>query len=71
MHTPGAQLLKTMHPAANMCTKGAGCTLNFEHCREMCPFLMELGLDMSDSSQDELPERINEYLAVKGFRLRL
>ena len=39
MHTPGAQIDKTMHPAilkymhptAKMCTQGAGCTLNFEH----------------------------------------
>ena len=21
-----------MHPAAKMCTQGAGCTLNFKHC---------------------------------------
>ena len=28
----GAQVLKSMHPAAKMCTQGAGCTLNFEHC---------------------------------------
>ena len=32
MHMPGAQGLKSMHPAAKMCTPGAGCTLNFEHC---------------------------------------
>ena len=30
MHTPGAQVLKSMHPAAKMCTQGAGCTLNFD-----------------------------------------
>ena len=23
---------KTVHPAAEMCTLGAGCTLNFGHC---------------------------------------
>ena len=33
--------------------------------------LCQITVPMSDSSQDELPERINEYLAVKGFRLRL
>ena len=27
MHTPGAQVLKSVHPAAKMCTQGAGCTL--------------------------------------------
>ena len=32
MHTPGAQVSKSMHPAAIMCTQGAGCTLGFEHC---------------------------------------
>ena len=40
MHTPGAQLSKSMHPAAKMCTQGAGCTLNFEHCRIMCTFII-------------------------------
>ena len=32
MHPKGAQVLKSMHPVAKMCTQGAGCTLNFEHC---------------------------------------
>ena len=32
MHTPGAQVSKCVHPATKMCTSGAGCTLNFEHC---------------------------------------
>ena len=32
MHTPGAQVLKSVHPAAKLCTQGAGCTLYFEHC---------------------------------------
>ena len=32
MHTPGAHVSKSMHPAAKMCTQGAGCTLNFGHC---------------------------------------
>ena len=32
MHLPGAQVLKLVHPATKMCTYGAGCTLNFEHC---------------------------------------
>ena len=32
MHPLGAQVLKSMHPAAKMCTQGAGCTLNFQHC---------------------------------------
>ena len=32
MHTPGAQVLKVVHTAAKMCTQGAGCALNFEHC---------------------------------------
>ena len=27
MHTPGAQASKSVHPAAKMCTLGAGCTL--------------------------------------------
>ena len=31
MHTPGAQVMKPVHPAAKMYTQGAGCTLNFEH----------------------------------------
>ena len=31
MHTPGAYVSKSMHPAAKRCTPGAGCTLNFEH----------------------------------------
>ena len=31
MHPPGAQMLKSMHPAVKMCTQGAGCTLNFGH----------------------------------------
>ena len=35
MHTPGAQMLKSVHPAAKMCTGGAACTLNFEHCYAM------------------------------------
>ena len=32
IHTPGEQVSKPMHPAAKMCTQGAGCTLNFEDC---------------------------------------
>ena len=32
MHTLGAHVSKPMHLAAKMCTQGAGCTLNFEHC---------------------------------------
>ena len=35
MHTPGAQVSKCVHAAAKMCTPGAGCTLNFEHCMGM------------------------------------
>ena len=35
MHPPGAQVPKSMHTAAKMCTQGAGCTLNFEHCRHI------------------------------------
>ena len=31
MYTPGAQVLKLVHPAAKICTQGAGCILNFEH----------------------------------------
>ena len=31
MHMPDARVSKSMHPAAKMCTQGAGCTLNFEH----------------------------------------
>ena len=31
MHILGAKVLKAMHPAANMCTPGAGCTLDFEN----------------------------------------
>ena len=31
MHTPGAWVSKSMHPAAKMCTQGVGCTLNFKH----------------------------------------
>ena len=31
MHTPGAQVLKYVHPAAKKCTHGAGCTLKLEH----------------------------------------
>ena len=27
MHTPGAQVLKCMHPAEELCTQGVGCTL--------------------------------------------
>ena len=30
-HT-GCTAFKPMHPAAELCTPGAGCTLNFEHC---------------------------------------
>ena len=32
MHPTGAHVLKYVHPAAKMCTEGAGCTLNYEHC---------------------------------------
>ena len=31
MQTPGAQVSKSMHPAAKMCTQGTGCTHNFVH----------------------------------------
>ena len=31
MHSPGAQVSKCVHPAAKLCTPGAGCTLNFEY----------------------------------------
>ena len=33
MHPPVAQVLKSTHPAAKMCTQDAGCTRNFEHCK--------------------------------------
>ena len=32
IHTPDAQVLKSVHPEAKMCTKCARCTLYFEHC---------------------------------------
>ena len=32
LHTLGAQVMKSVHPAAKVCTPGAGCILNFEHC---------------------------------------
>ena len=32
MHLPGAHVLRPVHPATQMCTPCAGCTLNFEHC---------------------------------------
>ena len=32
MHSPGAEVSKCVHPTAKLCTPGAGCTLNFEHC---------------------------------------
>ena len=38
MHLPDEQVQKHVHPATKMCTPGAGCTLNFEHC-----FLMVFG----------------------------
>ena len=31
MHMPSAHVLKSVLPAAKMCTQGAECTLNFEH----------------------------------------
>ena len=31
MHMPGAQVSKSMHPAAKTCTQGAGCTLKDRH----------------------------------------
>ena len=34
MHLPGAYVPKPMHPAPKLCRPGAGCTLNFEHCRD-------------------------------------
>ena len=30
MYTPESRVNKDVHPAAKMCTQGAGCTLNFE-----------------------------------------
>ena len=35
VHSPGAQVSKCVHLAAKLCTPGAGCTLNFEHCNVM------------------------------------
>ena len=35
MHLLGAQVLKPVHPATKLCTPGAVCTLNFEHCQGM------------------------------------
>ena len=32
MHLSGAQVVKAVHLATKMCSLGAGCTLNFEHC---------------------------------------
>ena len=32
MHLPGARVLKPVYPATKLCTPGAGCNLNFEHC---------------------------------------
>ena len=34
MHTPGAHVSKSMHPAAKMCPQAAGGTFNFEHCKQ-------------------------------------
>ena len=31
VHLPDAHKFKSVHPAAKICTPGAGCTLNFEH----------------------------------------
>ena len=43
MHTPGAQVLRSVHPAAKMRTQGAGGTLNFEHCRVYAgPLLLDM-----------------------------
>ena len=41
MQPPGAQVaevLKSMHPTAKMCTQGEGCNLNFKHCTGMYMF---------------------------------
>ena len=37
LHTLGAQVIQSVHPAAKICTQlqGAWCTLNFEHCHSM------------------------------------
>ena len=60
MHTPGAQVLKSVHPAAKMCTQGAplisntGCLwpygINNTDCDFFLPFNFTPGLDL-DATQ--------------------
>ena len=53
IHLPDSQVLKSAHPATKMCTPGAGCTLNFEHCSTMIFFdciLVKLGPSLDELS---------------------
>ena len=58
MHMPVAEGLKSMHPAAKMCTQGAGCTLNFEHC-----------LYMGQGLFPEVVKEIEDFLATKRYSI--
>ena len=50
MHTSGAQVLKSVHPAAKMCTQGVGCTLNFEHCLSIVMCMLNYTMVITGSS---------------------
>ena len=57
MHTPGAQGLKSVHLAAKLCTPGAGCTLNFEHCQTQ---MQNLSRDMIMENRETAVFEIKE-----------
>ena len=53
-----------MHPAAKLCTPGAGCTLNFEHCVTLC--LTGRKMYFSQTSLIELISRVTlSFLGAK------
>ena len=56
MHTPG------VHPTEELCTQGAGCTLNFEHCLDIFVAITTKRISMFCRL------KISNYKKLMGFR---
>ena len=55
MYIPGTQALRSMHPAAKMCTPDAGCTLNFEQSMQLLYYIVHLYC-IFQTSQDNMSD---------------
>ena len=62
MHVLGAHVSKPVHPAVEMCTRGAGCTLNFEHCGILVKQKVGRGLRGSGPHSKRIPRKLTCWI---------